>query len=124
MKGGRRGEKWCHFNLDTDGAPSALQKLSADASLQKKKVTLSFLLVSRSVAVNKSGGLAGVRIISDTFPLPEGKAGRYACTEKGLALLRGNRDIIEKYSQGAFFRIKPPPKTVIDRKSGAFVLDV
>jgi hypothetical protein len=133
MSGGRRGQKWCHFNFDTEGAPPALQRLSESASLQKKKATLSFLLVSRTAAVEKAvGGLAGVRVISDAFPLPEGRAGRYACTEKGLALIRGDRDTIEKYRQGALFRTKLPIKTaaeavietVIDRKSGAFVLDV
>lgn len=123
MRGGRRGEKWCHFNLDTDEAPPELQRLSARAFLQKEKVTLSFLLVSREAAVPKKiGGLPGVRVISDMFPLPEGKAGRYACTEKGLALIRGDKSLIEKYSQGSFFHTELPGKTVIDRKSGAFIL--
>jgi hypothetical protein len=92
--------------------------------LQKEKVTLSFLLAAKETPAKNNGGLVSVRVISDPFPLPEHKTGRYACTEKGLALICGGRDISEKYRQGAFFRVKPPAKTVIDKKSGAFVLDI
>jgi ribosomal protein RSM22 (predicted rRNA methylase) len=125
MRGGRRGQKWCHFNIDTDGAPSILQKLSAKALLPKEKVTLSFLFAAKNAPVKKNKtDITGVRVISGMFPLPEHKTGRYACTEKGLALIRGTRAIIEEYKQGAFFQIKLPAKTAIDMKSGAFVLNI
>ena len=124
MMGGRRGQKWCHFTVNSSDAPPLLHKLSAAAALPKEKVTLSFLLVSKKVLPVKSApGILDVRVISDAFPLPGGRTGRYACCEKGLALLSGGVRI-EKYRQGSFLQLEMPAKPVRDAKSGAFVLDL
>jgi hypothetical protein len=121
MKGGRRGQKWCHFNIDTDGAPAPLHKLSAAAALPKEKVTLSFLFVSKKGTPRKGRpGILDVRVLSDAFPLPGGMTGRYACCEKGLLLLRGG--LTESYRGGTFFQADLPDKIVRDAKSGALVL--
>ncbi|MDR2444980.1 MAG: rRNA methyltransferase [Spirochaetaceae bacterium] len=122
MMGGRRGQKWCHFNIEADGAPPLLHKLSAAAALPKEKVTLSFLLVSKKTASRRSTpGILDVRVISDAFPLPGGMTGRYGCCEKGLALLSGD-SLVEKYRQGSFLQLEMPTKTVRDAKSGALVI--
>jgi hypothetical protein len=122
MMGGRRGLKWCHFNIDVDDAPPALRKLSAAAALPKDKVTLSFLLVSKKAAPRKTApGMLDVRVISDSFPLPGGMTGRYACCEKGLALLSGD-SLVEKYRQGSLLQVEIPEKTVRDTKSGALII--
>lgn len=124
MTGGRRGQKWCHFNIDVDDAPPLLRKLSASAALPKDKVTLSFLLVSKKALPEKNApGLLDVRVISDAFSLPGGMRGRYACCEKGFALLSGG-GLVEKYGQGSLLRLQIPEKTVRDAKSGALVMDL
>jgi ribosomal protein RSM22 (predicted rRNA methylase) len=123
MTGGRRGLKWCHFNIDVEDAPPELLKLSAAAALPKEKVTLSFLLVSKKAAPRRNApGILDVRVISDAFPLPRGLTGRYACCEKGLALLSGGG--LERYRQGSFLQVEMPAKTVRDAKSGALVIEL
>jgi ribosomal protein RSM22 (predicted rRNA methylase) len=121
MRGGRRGQKWCHFNVDADDAPPALHKLSAAAALPKEKVTLSFLLASKKAATGDGAPeFLNVRVISDAFPLSAGMTGRYACSENGLTLLRGG--FAEKYRQGSFFQTETPDKITRDTKTGAFIL--
>jgi ribosomal protein RSM22 (predicted rRNA methylase) len=44
---GLRNGKWCHFVLDTSGAPAKLHKLSDDAGLVKDRAALSFIFASR-----------------------------------------------------------------------------
>jgi ribosomal protein RSM22 (predicted rRNA methylase) len=124
MRGGRRGHKWCHFNVDADDAPDALHKLSAQALLPKEKVTLSFLLAAKGRRSKAEGRILNVRVISDAFFLPENKMGRYACSEEGLILTRGNRALVEKYRQGSFFQVERPPIMPRDAKSGAFILEL
>ncbi|MDR0408955.1 MAG: rRNA methyltransferase [Spirochaetaceae bacterium] len=124
MHGGRRGQKWCHFNFDTKDAPEALNKISAQAFLPKEKVTLSFLLAAKKRKDKPEKDALNVRVISDAFSLPENKTGRYACSEEGLTLIRGSRTLVEKHRQGTFLRAKRPAKTLRDAKSGAFILDI
>ncbi|MDR1363975.1 MAG: rRNA methyltransferase [Spirochaetaceae bacterium] len=124
MRGGRRGQKWCHFNFDTDDAPAALSKLSAQAALPKEKVTLSFLFAAKKRQKKAEGKLLNVRIISDAFSLPENRLGRYACSEEGLTLARGGRALVEKYKQGSLFQVERPLKPPRDAKSGAVILDL
>jgi len=108
-------ERWCHFAFETADAPKDLQRLSTAAKLQKERITFSFLLAG---AVNKtkiqpetkkreeslSGGQTGtqsafrIRVLSDSFPLPGGKFGRYGCSAKGFVLLTGEMSRIEKIS--------------------------
>jgi hypothetical protein len=124
MRGGRRGHKWCHFNVDTNDAPATLHKLSAQALLPKEKVTLSFLLAAKKSRKKAAGKLLNARVISDAFLLPENKMGRYACSEEGLTLIRGNRALVEKYRQGSSFQIERPSRFLRDAKSGAAVLNL
>ncbi|MDR2658632.1 MAG: rRNA methyltransferase [Spirochaetaceae bacterium] len=124
MRSGRRGQKWCHFSIDTDDAPAELQKLSAKALLPKEKVTLSFLLAAKGLQRKVEKDLLNVRVISGAFSLPDSKTGRYACSEKGLTLLRGGKGLIEKYKEGVFFQAEAPYKSIRDAKSGALILNV
>jgi len=88
-------KRWCHFAFDTDDAPEALHKLSAAARLPKERAVLSFLYAShqRGAVLNTDEKL---RIISDSFPLPHNRFGRYCCSTQGLALLTGEKKVIEK----------------------------
>jgi hypothetical protein len=92
------------------------------------------------VSAGKTGNSAAslavpVRIISDPFPIhAAGKKsdggtaaaafGRYGCCEKGLALIRGSRELTAPYESGtlAEFAVQGPERR--DAKSGALVIDV
>ena len=112
--------RWCHFTFSADGAPASLLRLSKAAHVPKERAALSFLLAAPAF----TGGTVAaevpekLRIISDPFPLPGGKYGRYGCTQHGLALLTGDKDTIEKTASGSLVNavIK---KDSIDPKSKA-----
>lgn len=95
---------WCHFTLDTKGAPPWLEDLSRAAGLPKEKLVLSYLLAGRQLS--EQDGSPGehlrrgtaktsdrpeasmkLRVISGSFPLPGGKLGCYACSPLGFTLL-------------------------------------
>ncbi|MDR2865092.1 MAG: rRNA methyltransferase [Spirochaetaceae bacterium] len=125
MRGGKRGSKWCHFYFDTDDSPKDLQKLSGAAGLSKDKAVLSFLLAQKSALPKKeSDDLLDLRVISDLFPLPEYQYGRYACSAKGLVLLRGSKKIMESCPSGAELSARKSAFGGIDKKSGALILPV
>jgi ribosomal protein RSM22 (predicted rRNA methylase) len=107
--------KWCHFARDTADAPSALLKLSEAAGLPKERAVFSYLYAVGSPA--PAGGQ--VRIISDAFPVKE-HWGRYACCEKGLALLKGRRGEIEAIPSGSLYAARDGEGEA-DSKSGAAV---
>jgi hypothetical protein len=83
---------WCHFTIGTEAAPNWLKTLSDEAGLPKEKLVFSYLLSSMreegpfAKAAAPEKGL--VRIVSEEFALPEGKAGRYACSADGYSLVR------------------------------------
>jgi hypothetical protein len=91
---------WCHFTSDAQGAPSALQRLTAKAKLEKESLALSFVSLGPRGArpFPAPEGRLAARVLSAPIRVP-GKAddgeeprprlGRYACTEQGLALLLG-----------------------------------
>lgn len=143
--GGRRGAKWCHFAFETEDAPARLHKLSAAAGIPKERATLSFLLsgpvadrtaaaaaVSNASAAARTTVAAGapeaklpVRIISDVFPLDEGGAGRYACSERGLTLVAGTRRAVEELESGDLVDFPVMRgRELRDPKSGAFVVEI
>jgi hypothetical protein len=130
MAGGRKGTKWCHFNINAEGAPEALRRLSERASLPKEKLTLSFLLAARGGNAAKGGtkarevGIPNVRVISDSFLLPGNKEGRYACCEKGLTLISGEAASIARYDSGSLFRASAPASDTRDQKTGALLVEV
>jgi ribosomal protein RSM22 (predicted rRNA methylase) len=131
LPGGRRGAKWCHFVFDTEDAPARLHKLSSAAGIPKERATLSFLLAG-PISVKTATQAASapetklpVRIISDVFPLDEGGAGRYACSERGLTLVAGSRRAAEALESGDLvdFPLKRG-RELRDPKSGAFVVEI
>jgi hypothetical protein len=130
MAGGRKGTKWCHFNIDAEGAPEALRRLSTRASLPKEKLTLSFLLAARGgkaakgAAAAREDGILNVRVISDSFLLPGNKSGRYACCEKGLTLISGEAVAIARYESGSLFRASATASAPRDPKTGALLVEV
>ncbi len=114
MPGGRHLRKWCHFVFDTDDAPDRLHKLSAAAGIPKERATLSFLFaggagdadIGVATGVENVSGVGGrkaplkVRVVSDSFPLPDGSSGRYACSARGLALVVGSRSEMASLGSG------------------------
>ncbi|MDR1776470.1 MAG: hypothetical protein LBR31_01405 [Desulfovibrio sp.] len=126
QKGPRRA--WCHFTFEADGAPEWLEQLSRQAGLSKTALSLSFLLLrpkdeeraapeTRPKFSPQDRGTPA-RILSEPFMVPNlaGKA-RYACCQRGLALLENAGDM----PQGAELRIDVRPDTPRDAKSGALI---
>jgi hypothetical protein len=122
----RQGKKrWCHFAFETDDAPQALHKLSRAAGLPKERAVLSFLYASRGDSHSKdaaSGDDNNLRIISDAFPLPHNRFGRYCCSARGPALLAGAKNIIEKNPCGSL--VNAVLKDERDPKSGALIAEL
>ena len=137
-------ERWCHFAFDTNDAPSALHDLSHAAGIPKERAVLSFLLASpekysRKGAEKKKGKSQAspqpsrlcasarvnteefLRVVSDAFALPENKYGRYCCSQQGLVLLTGEKNVIEKTHSGAL--VNADIKKERDSKSGALIAD-
>ncbi len=87
---GRKGQKWCHFILDGNAAPKALQKLSTSSGLTKDRASISFIFATTKKTQKKIK--SSFRIISDPIIIPIGgekkikKKGRYACAPWGLTL--------------------------------------
>jgi hypothetical protein len=119
-KSPRQGKKrWCHFAFETDDAPEALHRLSHAAGLPKERAVLSFLYASRTGQPG-SGTEDNLRIISDAFPLPHYRFGRYCCSAKGLALLAGEKNAIEEKPCGSLVN-NIIIKDELDPKSGALI---
>jgi hypothetical protein len=111
-------KRWCYFAFETDDAPEALHRLSSAAGLPKERAVLSFLYVSRTEQ-SASGSEEKTRIISDAFPLPHNRFGRYCCSAKGLALLAGDKTSVEKNACGSL--ASAFLKDGRDPKSGAII---
>jgi len=107
-------KRWCHFAYETTDAPKELRKLSAAAKLPKERLVFSFLFTGSLTA--KKGE---ARIISDAFPLPYNRFGRYACCEHGLVLVTGEKDRIENTASGSVVHIAATGQ--YDEKSGAMI---
>jgi len=112
-------KKWCHFAFETDDAPDTLRRLSATAGLPKERAVLSFLFMTRPGGQTVPGMEDKLRIISDAFPLPHNRFGRYCCSAKGLALLAGDKTAIEKNTCGSL--VNAVIKEERDPKSGALI---
>jgi len=114
--------RWCHFAFETDDAPEALHRLSAAARLPKERAVLSFIYAShqRCAASDTEDKL---RIISDAFPLPHNRFGRYCCSTQGLVLLTGEKNVIEKKYYGSLtgYAIMEGRR---DPKSGALIAEL
>ncbi len=85
--------KWCNFAFSTESAPKKLLKLSTSAKLPKERATLSFLSIMKGTAGQIDDApealpqTQSVRIISDSFRLPNYMQGFYGCSENGLVLV-------------------------------------
>jgi len=125
LPGGTDGGKkrWCHFAFDTDDAPAALHRLSHAAGLPKERAVLSFLFTGPADApdATSDAGAANLRVISDAFPLPPNRFGRYCCSHEGLILLAGTKTAIEQTASGAL--ITAVIKEDRDPKSGALLAE-
>ena len=95
---------WCHFTIGTESAPGWLKKLSDEAGLPKEKLVFSYLLVAfpGGATGRKTPDLA--RIVSEDFPLPDHKTGRYACSAEGYTLIRYASDRFS-FSSGDLVRL-------------------
>jgi SAM-dependent methyltransferase len=121
---GARSGGWCHFAFDTGGAPRWLESLGRAAHLPKERASLSFLLL----AVPDGGGAfaadpAVLRVVSEAFPLPDGRHGCYACGEGGLALLTAaGPPAAARLAPGDRVHAPPPARPRRDPKSGAAII--
>lgn len=111
---GRHDGSWCHFGATADGAPRWLLALGKQAKLPKERVTLSFLLLTRTDKT-ATEGTGVVRIVSDSFPVAGGGQGCYGCSDRGLVVLTGS----ERVRSGDLVRVTWPEKPARDPRSGA-----
>jgi len=128
---GQRNKAWCHFNFAAADVPSWLEKISRRAKLPKERASLSFLLLTCGddppVRVAGPGGPAGadnwVRVVSESFDLPEWQRGRYGCSARGLVLLQDHKSGVAAGPRpGELLQVTWPPEPKRDRKSGAWIL--
>jgi hypothetical protein len=114
--------KWCHFAFGTEDAPRELQRLSAAAGLPKERAALSFLAAGKAApdeAAPGNGPLA-VRLISDPFPIGDGRWGRYGCGAAGLVLALGSRNAANEAASGTLMLYESSDGK--DTKTGAAVV--
>ncbi len=112
---------WCHFNFDTRGVPTWLTRLSQEADLTKRNVSLSFLYLGSENAKVQADAQDMARAVSEPFALPDGARGQYACSGRGLTLIRiqpGDFPL----APGTAVAARWPEEDSRDRKSGALVL--
>jgi hypothetical protein len=113
-------KRWCHFAYETFDAPKELQQLSSAAGLPKERLVFSYILTTSAKKINTENKL---RVISDSFPIPQNRFGRYGCCSKGLVLLTGERKHIERIPCGSLVSITDDFKER-DEKSGALIMEV
>ncbi|MCE1197295.1 small ribosomal subunit Rsm22 family protein, partial [bacterium] len=89
----KRREKypWCHFTIGAEAAPAWLKALSDEAGLSKEKLVFSYLLSAipegTPLARKPQTDRSLLRVVSEAFPLPGGKEGRYGCSAEGYSLV-------------------------------------
>lgn len=114
MEGGRG---WCHFSFDAQGAPEWLTRLSREAELAKKDLSLSFALLQQGG--RKPAGGPRARVLSAPFEVPGiARAARYACAAPGLLLLTGAADA----PCGTLVDVELPAQPRRDARSGALIV--
>lgn len=129
--GFKKKTPWCHFIFDTQNAPAWLTTLSDKAGLPKESAALSFVyLVNTNTKIDagkpdlkvakaesQEADTCAVRIVSETFPLPDRAKGTYACTELGYSLVANYTR--EDLHPGIMLHLVKPSAQSRDRKSGA-----
>lgn len=126
---GLRSTPWCHFTFPTGDSPAWLSRLSHKAKLPKDRASLSFLLLVRGEnppvrfkpARTPGQGAGVIRVVSEGFDLPNGRRGRYGCSEKGLILLENKRTEPSPVP-GSQVVVRWPTKDKRDAKSGGLVV--
>ncbi|MDR2435228.1 MAG: small ribosomal subunit Rsm22 family protein [Treponema sp.] len=115
--------RWCHFAFETEDAPQSLHRLSALVNIPKKRAVLSFLLTGPALPASAQPAVpeTSVRLISDAFPLPDRRFGRYGCSKRGLVLIAGEKKTIEETPSGALINAAFPPGGQRDPKSKALM---
>lgn len=127
---GNRGSAWCHFNFTPVDIPEWLFKFSRKVKLPKERASLSFLLLVRgdkppikTVTPPRPAADEGlVRVISESFDLPEDQMGRYGCSDRGLVLLQNPKTHQLGPQPGDLLVIKWPGQVARDLKSKALVI--
>ena len=122
--GGKK--RWCHFAFETFEAPKELMRLSASAGLPKERLVFSFLLagpVSKQPAPSAKTEKK-MRVISDAFPLPDNRYGRYCCSSSGLVLLAGDKRRVERTVPLSLVTPVFTADRQRDKKSGALISGV
>ena len=132
---------WCHFGVNALLAPAWLEKLSEEAGLPKERAVLSYLWAARGVTARPPVGMpesalgrgsdrdhrakAGrgilVRVVSDSFALPDGSTGQYACSSLGYTLIKRSRGE-ESFASGDLLEVTGSGVQRTDEKSGAIIL--
>ena len=119
MSGGKK--RWCHFSFEVPEIPKELYRISAAAKLPKDRLVLSYLFAgeaNRSYQHNQEQ----MRVISDAFTLPNNRYGRYCCSDKGLVLMAGEKNRINKITSGSL--AVPIYHEMRDEKSSALIAEV
>lgn len=124
---GRSKAPWCHFVIDAGAAPQRLLAFSESAGLPKDRLIASWLLMQPEPAAPADTAQAyppdrSVRIITDSFRLPDGGLGRYACTKTGYTLARGSLADMPSGTIALLDGAIPATTTERDPKSNAVIL--
>jgi hypothetical protein len=120
--GGKK--RWCHFAFETGTAPKELLRLSTAAGIPKERLVLSYLLTGPVMGDYTVHASNVARVISDAFPLPNNRFGRYGCSERGLVLLTGEKNSVEKTVSGSLVTPVFTADKQRDAKSGALLAEV
>ncbi len=127
---GNRGSAWCHFNFIPGDIPEWLFKFSRKVKLPKERASLSFLLLVRGdkppIKTQKSptpaAGEGLVRVISESFDLPDNKTGRYGCSDRGMVVLQNHKTQQMGPQPGDLLVIKWPDRPQRDMKSKGLLI--
>jgi hypothetical protein len=127
LSGGKK--RWCHFAFETADAPKDLRRLSAAAGIPKERLVLSYLLAgpankSQPKNLRVKAQHIKTRVISDAFPLPHNRYGRYGCSSQGLVLLTGEKSHVAKAVSGSMVIPIFAADGQRDAKSGALMAEL
>ena len=115
----KRRRSWCHFIAETISAPPALEKLAAEAKLEKDSLSVSFVALAAVKPVRQ----CAARVVSGPIRIPgQSGAARYGCSEHGLLLLVGDGG--RGLRSGDVIGYALPDKPKSDSKSGALIVEL
>ncbi|MDP2791553.1 MAG: rRNA methyltransferase [Rectinemataceae bacterium] len=118
---------WCHFTIGTEIAPKWLKALSDEAGLSKDKLVFSYLLVKipdiplhaalPGQAKKPPAKASHLRVVSEAFPLPDRRMGRYACSEEGYSLVSYS-PLASGFASGDLLRMPEARETANQHAAG------